>query len=69
MNCVLFRFTQALFYTGNQSADLAAGWLFENQDTQDLDTPLEVSFLIIIIIIIIIIGNLQSAFGISVVKT
>ena len=68
MNCVLFRFTQALFYTGNQSADLAAGWLFENQDTQDLDTPLEVSFLIIMIIII---GNLQlqSAFGISVVKT
>nr|KAG5710811.1 hypothetical protein BaRGS_026962 [Batillaria attramentaria] len=29
-----------LFYTGNQNADLAAGWLFENQD-KDLDTPLE----------------------------
>ncbi|KAK7091451.1 probable peptidyl-tRNA hydrolase 2 [Littorina saxatilis] len=32
---------KALFYTGNQNADLAASWLFENQDTQDLDTPLE----------------------------
>lgn len=32
---------KALFYTGNQSADLAASWLFENQDTQDLNTPLE----------------------------
>ncbi|XP_076437813.1 putative peptidyl-tRNA hydrolase 2 [Babylonia areolata] len=32
---------KALFYTGNQNADMAASWLFENQDTQDLDTPLE----------------------------
>ncbi|KAL8607669.1 hypothetical protein ACOMHN_039343 [Nucella lapillus] len=32
---------KALFYTGNQCADMAASWLFENQDTQDLDTPLE----------------------------
>jgi hypothetical protein len=33
---------QALFYTGNQNVDLAASWLFENQDTQGLDEPLEV---------------------------
>ena len=32
---------RALFYTGNASADIAATWLFENQDTEDLDTPLE----------------------------
>ncbi|XP_025089359.1 probable peptidyl-tRNA hydrolase 2 isoform X2 [Pomacea canaliculata] len=31
---------KGLFYTGNQNADLAASWLFENQD-KDLDTPLE----------------------------
>ncbi|BFZ11151.1 hypothetical protein BsWGS_14190 [Bradybaena similaris] len=31
---------RALFYTGNQSADLAAGWLLENGD-RDLDAPLE----------------------------
>ncbi|CAG5125548.1 unnamed protein product [Candidula unifasciata] len=31
---------RALFYTGNQSADLAAGWLLENGD-RNLDAPLE----------------------------
>ncbi|XP_076356013.1 putative peptidyl-tRNA hydrolase 2 isoform X2 [Tachypleus tridentatus] len=31
---------KALFYTGNRSADLAAGWIFENQDA-DLETPLD----------------------------
>ena len=32
---------KALFYTGNTSADAAASWIFENNDS-DLDTPLEV---------------------------
>lgn len=31
---------KALFYTGNKSPDLAAAWIFENQD-MDLETPLE----------------------------
>ncbi|KAI1289892.1 putative peptidyl-tRNA hydrolase 2 [Halotydeus destructor] len=32
---------KALFYTGNQSAELAASWIFENPEA-DLETPLEV---------------------------
>ncbi|KAK2159010.1 hypothetical protein LSH36_160g02000 [Paralvinella palmiformis] len=32
--------TRGLYYTGNNSADLAAAWIFENQD-KDLDAPLE----------------------------
>ncbi|XP_013420113.1 probable peptidyl-tRNA hydrolase 2 [Lingula anatina] len=31
---------KALFHTGNYSADLAAAWIFENQD-QDLDAPFD----------------------------
>lgn len=35
---------QALYYTGNYNADLAAAWIFENQD-KNLDAPLtEVSY-------------------------
>lgn len=32
--------TKALFYTGNYNADLAAAWIFENED-QDLDAPFD----------------------------
>ena len=38
----MFYCFQGLYYTGNNSADLAAAWIFENQD-KDLDAPLEVS--------------------------
>lgn len=31
---------KALYYTGNQGADFAAAWIFENNDS-DLDEPLE----------------------------
>ena len=34
---------QALFHTGNYNADLAAAWIFENQDREDLDAPLAAS--------------------------
>jgi len=39
---LLSYYFQGLYYTGNNSADLAAAWIFENQD-KDLDAPLEVS--------------------------
>lgn len=40
----VYWFWQALYYTGNYNADLAAAWIFENQD-KNLDAPLtEVSF-------------------------
>jgi len=32
---------RGLFYTGNQGADQAAEWLYENSDKTNLDTPLE----------------------------
>lgn len=32
---------KALYYTGNQGADFAAAWIFENNDNEDLDAPLE----------------------------
>lgn len=32
---------KALYYTGNQGADFAAAWIFENNDT-DLDEPLDI---------------------------
>ena len=39
---MLYFYFQGLYYTGNNSADLAAAWIFENQD-KDLDAPLEVN--------------------------
>jgi len=29
---IVFGFFQALYFTGNYNADLAAAWIFENQD-------------------------------------
>lgn len=39
--------SQALYYTGNSNADLAAAWVIENQHRSNIDAPLNVSRVIV----------------------